>query len=239
VKIATEMSDVIVDFFTKGVIRNAVNVPTLDWDTYKQLEPYIILAEKIGAFQSQVIQGGIVEAELQYAGTLSSVNTTPLLVAFLKGLLAPMLDIKVNFVNAPVLARERGIKVKETKIQQTEDYAALVTAKIRTDKEELVISGTIFGANNARIVWFGGRNVDIVPQGCVLLIKHTDKPGMIGNIGTLLGKSNINIAEMQVGRKSQGGEAVTIVNVDSCVPAEILEQIKALPNVSRVSHVSL
>ncbi|MCX5777812.1 MAG: phosphoglycerate dehydrogenase [Elusimicrobia bacterium] len=239
VKIAQELSDVVIDFFCKGVIRNAVNVPTLDWETYKKLEPYILLAEKIGAFQSQTLSGGITSVELEYKGDLSSFNTNPMVVAYLKGFLTPILDLPVNSVNAPLLAKERGIKIKETKLPDVEDYASLVTARVFTDKGEFSLSGTIFGHKSPRIVSMNGLSVDVVPAGNLLIVKNNDKPGIIGQIGVFLGKNAINIANMQVGRTVAGGEAVTIITVDSIVAPIMVKQISDLPGVTAVTYVAL
>ena len=239
VKIAQELSDVVIDFFCKGVIRNAVNVPTLDWETYKKLEPYILLAEKIGAFQSQTLSGGITSVELEYKGDLSSFNTNPMVVAYLKGFLTPILTLPVNSVNAPLLAKERGIKIKETKLPDVEDYASLVTARVFTDKGEFSLSGTIFGHKSPRIVSMNGLSVDVVPAGNLLIVKNNDKPGIIGQIGVFLGKNAINIANMQVGRTVAGGEAVTIITVDSIVAPIMVKQISDLPGVTAVTYVAL
>lgn len=239
VKIAQELSEVVVEYFTKGVIRNAVNVPTLDWDTYKKLEPYITLSEKIGSFQGQLVEGGISDIEIEYAGDITSYNTNPLLVAYLKGLLTPILDIKVNFVNAPILAKERGIKIKETKMQGLEDYTSLITVRVKTDKEELSVSGTLFGHKNARMVRMNNQTIDVVPSGCMLLLTNIDRPGIVGQVGTFLGKNNINIAGMQVSRKDVGGEAVTIINIDVCVNADLIKQIGNFSGVNKVKYIEL
>lgn len=239
VKIAAELSDVVIDYFTKGVIRNAVNVPTLDWETYKKLEPYIALSEKIGIFQGQLIEGGIKEVKLQFKGYISEFNTNPLLVAYLKGLLTPILDIKVNFVNAPGLAKERGIIVKETKTEAVEDYTSLITASVITDKGEIAIAGTLFSNKNPRIVKLMDLSTDIVPAGTMLLVSNLDRPGVVGQVCVFLGKNNLNIANMQVARKEAGGEAVTIISVDGAVPAEVLKQIGSFSGVNKVKQVSL
>ncbi len=239
VKIAQELSDVVVDYFTKNLIRNAVNVPTVDWETYKQLEPYINLAEKIGSFQGQVIEGGILGVEVSYKGQLSSVSTNPLLVAYLKGLLSHILDIKVNFVNAPHLAKERGIKIKEIKIDEAEDYAALLEAKVLTEKGDLPIAGALFGHKSGRIVKYNGLMTDINPAGCMLVVRNDDRPGVIGQLGQFLGKNNINIANMQVARKEAGGEAVTLISIDTCIAKEMQDQIRKISGVTKVKYVEL
>jgi D-3-phosphoglycerate dehydrogenase len=239
VKIAQELSDVVIDYFSRGSIRNAVNVPALDWDTYKKLEPYISLAEKIGLMQSQIIEGGIKEVEVEYSGEISGFNTTPIQAAYLKGLLTSILDIPVNVINAPVLAKERGIKVRETKTRDVEDYTSLITATVVTDKGRVPVSGTLFGHKNPRIVRLNGLPVDVVPAGCMLMVSNLDRPGVVGQLGMFLGKNNINIANMQVGRKEPGGEVVTIISVDTCVSADVIKQIAAFSGVNRVKSVVL
>jgi len=239
VKIAVELSDVVVDFFTKGVIRNAVNVPTLDWETYKKLEPYIKLSEKIGSFQGQSVEGGISEIKITFAGEISKYSTNPLLVAYLKGLLTPILDIKVNFVNAPVLAKERGIKITESKSEESEDFTSLISATVKTDKDSSSVSGTLFSHKNSRLVRLNKQSVDIVPSGCMLLVTNIDRPGIVGQVGMFLGKNNINIAGMQVSRQAEGGEATTIINIDTCVSTDVIKQITNLSGVNKVKYIEL
>ena len=240
VKIAQELSEVVIDYFTKNLIRNAVNVPTVDWETYKKLEPYISLAEKIGSFQSQVIEGGVTEVELNYQGTISEVNTNPLLVGYLKGMLSNVMDnVIVNFVNAPHLARERGIKIKEVNSKESEDYSGLISAKLKTDKEELVVSGTLFGHKTPRLVNIGGVPVEISLSKNMLMLTNIDRPGVVGQVGTLLGKNNVNIAGMQVGRREQGGEATTIIIVDAPVTEDIIKQISNMSGVNKVKYIAV
>ena len=240
VKIAQELSEVVIDYFTKNLIRNAVNVPTVDWETYKKLEPYISLAEKIGSFQCQVIEGAVTEVELNYQGTISEVNTNPLLVGYLKGMLSNIMDdVIVNFVNAPHLARERGIKIKEVNSKESEDYAGLISAKLKSEKEELVVSGTLFGHKTPRLVNIGGVPVEISLAKNMLMLTNIDRPGVVGQVGTLLGKNNVNIAGMQVGRREQGGEATTIITVDAPVTEDIVKQISKMSGVNRVKYIAV
>jgi D-3-phosphoglycerate dehydrogenase len=239
IKIAHELSGMVVDFFQKGVIRNTVNMPSMDFETYKKQKPYLDLAEKMGSFQGQIIEGGIKGINIEYAGEISGFNTSVLTLSYLKGLLTPILDIKVNFVNAQVLARERKIKVKETKSSESEDYTSLITANVKTDKGELNVSATLFAHQQPRIVNIKGLDIDIIPQGHMILLENTDRPGVIGKIGTTLGSNNINIARMQVGRKASGGEAITIVNVDGCPSKETLGEISRIDGIKKVKLVQL
>ena len=239
IKIAQEMSEVIVDFFTKGLIRNAVNVPTVDWETYKKMVPYTDLASKIGSFQGQTVEGAIQEIELGYYGNFASFNTNSLTVSYLQGLLSPILDIKVNFVNAPSLAKERGIKIKEVIDHSIEDYAGLLVAKIKTDKGNNMVYGTLFGDKQPRIVNINGLSVDVVPEYGKILIMNDDKPGVVGKVGALLGDSGVNIAGMNLGRKEAGGTALTIIEVDSSISHDVVEKLSAIPGVKKVKFVAL
>ncbi|MDR2772958.1 MAG: phosphoglycerate dehydrogenase [Elusimicrobiota bacterium] len=239
IKIAKEMSEVIIDFFTKGLIRNAVNVPTVDWETYKKMKPYIDLASKVGLFCGQMIEGGVKEVEVKYCGSLASVQTGTLTIAYLQGLLLPILNVKVNFVNAPLLAKERGIKIKESKEADIQDYAGLIIAKVITDKGEWKVCATMFSDTNPRIVKINGLSVDVVPCGSVILIINEDKPGVVGNVGKVLGDSGVNIAGMSLGRKDIGGEALTIIEVDNTVSAEVIGKILAIGGIKKAKYIDL
>ena len=239
VKIAIEMSEVIIDFFTKGLIRNAVNVPTVDWDTYQKMKPYIELASKIGSFQGQILEGGVKDIEIGYFGNVSNYNTNPLTVAYLEGFLSHILDIKVNSVNVPIIAKERGIKVKEVIERNIDEYAGLICAKVITDKSEVSMSGTIYGNKTARIVNINGLNVDVEPRAGKLVIVNEDKPGMVGKVGVILGDANVNIGGMNVGRHEVGKDALTIVEVDGEVAAGAIEKISKIPGIKKAKYVAL
>jgi len=239
IKIAQESSELIIDFFTKGIIRNAVNMPSVDIETYKKIKPYLDLNEAIGSMGSQLIEGGIQEVEITYAGEIADFNTSILTPALLKGILTPILDIKVNFVNAGYIAKERGIKIKETKTKETVDYTSLVNLKLATNKEKISISGTVFSHQLPRIVSIKELDVDIQPEGYMIILENVDRPGIIGKVGTLLGENNINIARMQVGRKKVGEEAITIISIDNSVSEEILRKISKIDGITRVKFVQL
>ncbi|MDI6641312.1 MAG: phosphoglycerate dehydrogenase [Elusimicrobiota bacterium] len=239
IKIAQEASELIIDFFTKGIIRNAVNIPQVDMETFKNIRPYLDLVEKIGLFQGQIVEGRIKEIELVYAGEISNMNLSLVTPSYLKGLLTPILDIKVNFVNANYVAQERGIKVKESRVSFSEDYTSLIKALVFTDITELDISGTVFAHQLPRIVNIKNLDVDIVPEGCMLFLENIDKPGVIGKIGTILGNNKINIASMQVGRKEVSKEAITIINIDNIPDDETIKEIEKIDGVTKVKLVKI
>ncbi len=239
VKIAQEMSEVIIDFFTKGLIRNAVNVPTVDWETYNKMKPYIDLATKIGSFQGQIAEGGIKEIEIAYKGNISAYKINSMTVAYLQALLNHILDIKVNFVNALSIAKERGIKVKETMVGTCDNYSGLIVATVHTDKGEMSMSGTMFSSTIPRIININGLNVDVAPVDSKILIENDDKPGIVGKVGAVLGDSGVNIAGMNVGRKSIGGEALTIIEVDNEVSADTIAKLSKIPGIKKAKYVAL
>jgi D-3-phosphoglycerate dehydrogenase len=161
----------------------------------------------------------------------------PLTVAALKGLLDPILDIPVNYVNAPLIARERRIRVVESKTSRSEDFTSLISIKVRTKLQEKIVAGTIFGKEEPRFVRVNGFSLDAIPEGHVLVIENYDKPGAIGMMGTLLGKRNINIARMHLGRESIGGRAIAFINVDSRVPEDVIVEFSGLPQIISVIQV--
>jgi D-3-phosphoglycerate dehydrogenase len=239
IKIALEMSEVIIDFFTKGLIRNAVNVPAVDWKTYEKMIPYLTLAEKVGSFQAQIAEGVIEEVEISYYGSFANFNVNPLTVAYLQGLLNPILDVKVNSVNASVIAKERGIKVKEVIMKNAGDYLGLMEARLKSTSENISISATLFNDKNLKIININNLNVDIVPANGKIFIINDDKPGIVGKLGDILGDTGINISGMSVGRKKSSSEALTIIEVDSELSNDIIEKLSKIQGVKKVKYISL
>jgi D-3-phosphoglycerate dehydrogenase len=239
VKVAQELAETLRDFLLTGAVRNAVNLPALDAEQYKELEPYLLLCENLGKFVTQMLGGPIQQLKIEYAGEISQKNTTPLTLAVLKGFLTPILGEKVNVVNAPHLAKERDLKWTETKTNQTADYTSLITLRATSGTSKYSISGTLLAKNSPRIVEIDGLSVDVVPEGTMVIYTNVDKPGVIGYVGTVLGKNSINIAAMQVGRRSSGGEAITVVNVDAVVPEAVLKQIREFQGITLVKSVKL
>lgn len=239
VKVAQELAETLRDFFLTGAVRNAVNLPALDAEQFKELEPYLVLCEKLGKLVTQLADGPVRELKIEYAGEVSTKNTTPLTLAALKGFLTPILGSEVNIVNAPHLAKERDVRWTETKTSQTADYTSLITLKGSAKNARFSVSGTLFGKNNPRIVAIDGLSVDVTPEGSMVIYTNVDKPGVIGYVGTVLGKNQINIAGMQVGRKGKTGEAITVVNVDTEVPESVLKQIQEFQGITHVKSVKL
>jgi len=203
------------------------------------LEPFLGLHEKLAKFAGQVVSGHIHQVEIKYNGELARHDLTSLTNTLLKGLLKPALQEAVNYVNAPHVAKNRGIRVYESKSLELEDYANLISVTVRTDKGEKHVSGTLFRNNQPRIVRFDGYTVDAVPEGQILVIPHIDRPRLIGPVGTLIGDHGVNIAGMQVGRQKRGGKAVMFLTVDNSISLDLLEEIKGIDGVLDVKYVQL
>ncbi len=238
--VAVDIADQMADALEGITIRNAVNMPSVEPEVLNKIRPYIDLIEKLGKVASQLIEGGINKVEILYSGEFTDLNVAPLTVGCIKGLLEPILQDNINYVNAPFLAHERGIKIIESKSSQAEDFANLITVEVATDKSKILIAGTLFSRNEPRIVRIDDFYLDAVPEGYMLFCSNNDKPGAIGYIGTVLGNNNINIAAMQVGRKKTvAGQAVTVINVDSIVPEKVLKEIKKYKNITDIKLVTL
>lgn len=230
----------LVDFFATGTIKNAVNVPSVSREVLVQMEPYIHLAECLGRFIGQTYEGGIEEVHIEFLGAAGEFeNLKPLTVATLKGLLEPILGEKVNFVNAPVLARERGIRLVESRTSEDGDFASLIALRASGAGGEHLIWGTIFGHRYPRIVRIDNFYLEAHAGGHIIVMKNQDKPGVVGAIGNLLGSNGINIARMQLGLDHEKGEAMALIQIDQPAPDEVLQEFAALPNVIWVKQIEL
>ena len=237
--VAIDIANQIVDFFKKGQINNAVNVPSMEYELLLKLEPYLMLAEKLGSFQAQMLEGGMKEISIKYIGEVVNLGVKPITAHVLKGLLQVFMQNEVNVVNAPYLVKERGIHVVESSSTEVEDYSNLIVLEITTDKTKGTVAGTIFGKREPRIVKIDEYRLEAVPSGHMIVFSNRDVPGMIGRMGTLLGENGVNIAGMQLGRVAPKGDAVSVVNVDSPLPEEVLDKIRAIPNVFYAKMIKL
>jgi len=237
--VAVAVAEQVVDYLIHETIRNAVNFPSIPSDQVARLQPFINLAEKLGGFAAQIFEGGVTEITIEYRGEASEINTSPVTIAAIKGFLTPILEETVNFVNALFIARERGIEVKETKSTDAGDYQSMVLMRLKAKDKESHLAGTLFSKKDPRIVAIDNFKVEIVPDGDLLFIYNNDKPGVIGNIGTLLSKNDINIARMHFGRETSGGRAISVVTIDTPATPQIIEKIKRLPNILSVKQITL
>ena len=239
VNVAVEIAECVRDYLLGRGIRNAANYPQIEPEVYKILAPYINLAQALGNFSSQLTEGRPKVVSIQYSGGISQHDVAPITMSLMKGFLTPILEESVNFVNACSLAEARGIKIKETRLSSEEEFVNLISVMINTDKEARQICATLSPNRQPRIVKVDDFYVELSPQGYLIVIKNWDKPGIIGNLGTLLGKHNINIAGMTFGRKEPGGEAISVLNVDSPIPSDLLDKIAKIENVLTVKLIKL
>ncbi len=239
INVAISVAEQVLNALKGEVVKNAVNAPAIGPEVMEAIRPYLPLAEKIGKFLAQVVKGYINQVEISYSGEIAEKDTKFLTIAVLKGLLEPVLCAPVTYVNAMIIAKNRGIKVFESKSPKTEDFANLISVTAKSDIDQRRAAGTIFGKRDARIVLIDKYRVDAIPSGYMVISNHIDKPGVIGKIGTLLGKNNINIAGMIVGREYPGGPAVMVLAVDSFIPDEILKQFLDVDGVKDAELVKL
>ncbi|NPA94701.1 MAG: phosphoglycerate dehydrogenase [Thermodesulfobacteria bacterium] len=237
--VAVAVARQIADYLLKGEVRNAVNVPSVSGEALKVLGPVLNLAEKSGAFLAQVIDGPLKSVDISYQGDLADIDTAPVTVTILKSLLAPVLREDVNFVNAPIVAKERGIKVVESKSETCDNFNNLLELKVTTSNGEEVLAGTIFGKTEPRLVRINDFTLEAVPEGHMLLIYNEDRPGVIGRIGLTLGEAGINISRMQVGQDPDHHRNVILLTTDEKASEEVLEKLAQQDGVSKVIPVEL
>ncbi|GAB4256957.1 MAG: phosphoglycerate dehydrogenase [Thermincola ferriacetica] len=236
INVALDVAEEFVNVLVKGeMAKNAVNLAPIKPDVLAAIKPYLNLAEKLGKFQAQLAAGNVNNVKITYSGELAKVEVTPLTTAFLKGFLTPLVEDSVNFVNAPVLAKERGIVVEETKSAEEGDYTALISVKVN----DRVVAGTLFGEDDPRIIQIDQFRIDVVPEGNIVFVPHIDKPKIIGPVANIIGENNINIAGMQVGRKEIGGKAVMMLAVDTPLPDVLLAEIAKVDGVEEVRMITL
>ncbi|TET55459.1 MAG: ACT domain-containing protein, partial [Actinobacteria bacterium] len=220
------------------IVTNAVNIQvTVIEDAIK---PYLPIAEKLGKLLYHLVEGQIVSINVKVAGEIADYNTDIITVAVLKGLFESVAHEPVTYVNAPLMAKDRGIDVDIAKTAKSTDYLNLINVTGKIDGKKISVSGTLVGKKNQeRFVSIYDFDIDMVPSQYMTFFRYKDVPGMIGKVGTILGENNINIANMQVGRRTLGGEALMGINVDSHISEEILEKIKKESGIAEATFMEL
>jgi D-3-phosphoglycerate dehydrogenase len=215
-------------------------MPPIPANLQNTLQPYFTLGEKLGSFIAQSTEGGVQEISISYSGELADVDTQPLTRYIVRGVLSHHLGSEqVNVVNSMHLAKIRDVNIVVKKSLTSKDFTNLVTVSLRTKKEEHVVGGTLLTGYGPRIVQIDNYPVDVTPEGNLVLISHTDKPGIIGRVGTLLGSNDVNIATMQVGRQLEGGSAIMVLRVDKGAPKDVLDQLTSLPELKTAKEIIL
>ena len=237
--VAKDVAEQIVAYLLHGTVKNAINVPAISSELMSTLRPYVILLERMGSMQSQLADSAILEARINYLGSVTEYDLGPLTTAMLKGLLTPILKDDVNFVNAPYIAADRGIKVVESKSKTSEDFSSLVNLAVKTLEGENIISGTIFGKTLPRILRINNFYLEATPEGHNLLLYNEDSPGVIGRIATTLGNRGINISHMKVGEEKKKKQNIILLTTNSFVEDDVLEELRGLKQVSSVRRIEL
>ena len=237
VNVSIAIAEQVRDYLVGGVINNAVNVPSISKELAVRIRPYLVLGEKLGRFQGQLCKGSIAQIEIEYSGAAAEVDVAPITVAVLKGLLEPVTD-SVNMVNAPVIAQQHGIKVIESKASRTEDFASAITTRVSGCGDRLIM-GAVFEGRQPRIVRIDDFMLEAIPEGSTLLIQNHDTPGVVGAVGTLLGKAGINISRMQLALHPKRAEAAMLVNISHAPSQQVVEALRAMPNAISVQVLEL
>lgn len=238
-KVGSEIAEQIRDFLKEGIIRNAVNFPSVSFEEYKAVGPYLHLGEKLGAFVSQISEGRMNEIGIRYYGDLTDLNTSLISSAVIKGILRPILSERVTLVNAAAIAKERGITIIESRSNRVRSFSNLISVKLRSNGGEEWAEGTVLHRANLRITSVDGIDVEAPLTGTMLFIRNYDKPGVIGHVGTVLGNSGINIANFALGRSEQAKDAIGVVNLDEVISEPVMGQIRSLPAVRFAKVVSV
>src|SRR3981081_3735709 len=235
--VALQVAEQMSDYLLNGAISNAVNFPSITAEEAPKLNPFIELAEKLGSFAGQLTESGILKVQISYEGHVAQMKVKALTSAAVAGLLRPMLQ-DVNFVSAPVVAKERGIVIEEITREGHCDYESLITVTVETERGPRSVSGTVFADGRPRIVNIKGIRMDAEFGPSMIYITNLDKPGFIGTFSGTLGQAGINIATFHVGRESPGGNAIALIEIDGELPREGLTKVRALPQAQQARTVT-
>jgi D-3-phosphoglycerate dehydrogenase len=224
--------------------RNVINLPFAGDADYRAIAPYMVLAEKIGSLQMQLLRGRVfslseMQVQVTYHGPEVQEQAKPLTVALLKGLLTPILGDSVNYVNAPQFAHDRGLNVNQSLLPGVEDYANVIACRVSAGDEKHFIAGTLLTHSALRIVRMDDMPMDALPSGFVLVVKSRDVPGVIGQVASQLGRAGVNIAEYRLGRDEPGGTALSFINLDTEAPEEVLAELRSLAPIVEVMQVNI
>lgn len=236
--VGIEIAEAIHDYLAQGIVRNAVNAPNVDTRTLGVIRPYLQLGEKLGTMLAQFAPKGLDTLVVTYSGKVSEVDTAPVTRTILKGLLSNAGGSEVNEINAPKFAHNCGLHYTETKASQLGDFTDLIRVEVAKGEEKFTVSGTFFGPH-ARIVRINGFSLEATPEGYLFIMENKDRPGIVGWIGTMLGKHKINIASMSLSRAEPGSRALSVLNLDSHPSEAILKEITADPDIYSVKVVKL
>ena len=229
--VAIQIAEQMADYLTRGAVSNALNSPSVTAEEAPRLKPFIALAEKLGAFAGQLSESAIKKIEITYEGEVAGLNTKPLTSSAVAGVLKPMLS-EVNIVNAPVIAKDRGVSIAETFRDNADAFDSIIRLRIVTENQDRSVSGTVFGGD-ARITDIKGVGMEAGFAPHMLYTTNDDKPGFIGALGAALGEAGVNIATFNLGRSAPGEQAIALLAVDEPVGEAVLSKVRALPHVQQ------
>jgi D-3-phosphoglycerate dehydrogenase len=234
IEVAVEAAEILVDAIKGGPVRNALNAPSTTGAMPQIVSRYAELARRVGMVLSTIAPGQIKSVQVQYRGSIAELPTEPVTLNFSIGLLQKHFEMPLNMVNTPVLAKERGISIDETKNAEVKDVAASFSARVETDKVTRTVVGSVFGGSRLRIIEIDGFTIEVTPRGTALVIFNDDKPGVIGAVGTVCGKHQINICTMGVGQKTDEQKAMLAVSLDKEPDAKAVEELGDLDFVNEI-----
>ena len=238
--VAVMIAEQMIDFLKNGTIINAVNVFSLSPEQQEEMEPFTELATKLGSMLAQVSSKAPAEIHFLYGGEASDLDTTPLRAAALKGFMEQIAEVDVNSINAEFLTTERGIALQETRKSSLKGFANLIgLTGVYPDGSTMVLEGARLGLSDLRLVRYDDMATGIELAGTMLILRNHDRPGVVGEVGTLLGQSDVNIANLRLSRQEAGGEALLMISIDSPVPQKVLEQVRNMPAIVSVDQVVL
>jgi D-3-phosphoglycerate dehydrogenase / 2-oxoglutarate reductase len=238
VNVAVAIAEQIVDFLQQGSIRGAVNVPAVNADMLTEIRPYIELGEKIGSFQGQAFGYNVKRIHIEYSGAVVEYDVRPITQAILVGLLGPTSE-RVNFVNASIVAEERGVRVSESLSRRAIDFASMIEVKMETDNQQSSVAGALFSEKDLRLVRINGFRLEAIPRGYMLLCSNRDVPGVLGRFCTLLGDKGVNIGRLYLGRKEVGGTAIMLCQIDTPASDELIAELYKVPEIISAKRVFL
>lgn len=236
--VAIAVCDQIIDFLKYGRVLNAVNMPSISEELLAKIKPCLELGEDLGKLASQLVDGPISQVRILYSGEVAEVDIKPITISILKGLFMGTIE-GVNMVNAPFIAKERGVEVQESKSNEIKDYTSTIQIEVSAENGGRSITGSIFGKGDPRIVKFDDYYFEAVISKHMLILMNRDVPGVIGNLGKILGENKINIAGFHLGRITEKGKAVAVINIDSPPTSEALRMLRETPNILEVYSVTV
>jgi D-3-phosphoglycerate dehydrogenase len=234
--VALQIAEQMSEYLVHGAVTNALNMPSISADEAPRLMPFVRLADLLGSFAGQLTDLTISGVRVEYAGDVADMNTKALTSAMLAGLLRPALS-EINMVNAPVVARERGIAVDEVRQSQRGAYETYVRLTVQTEQQERAVAGTVFSDGRPRIIQIKGIDMEAGFARHMLYVTNRDKPGFIGRLGTLLGTERVNIASFNLGRSAPGEDAISLIEIDEPVNDGVLAQVRALEGVVQAKRL--